>query len=158
MAVYRAEHPSYHRLPHVPARPLAEAVVAPPPGFRLTTIGPIVEASDARHPQVVEYIGCYSNMPGDACAAIDVRVTDYPTSEWAAYALRGTPTAGFDGSAIGTEAVVTKYGPPVLEARTDPQARAVYWRSGTTVVHIRGWLVPMDDVIRAYVARYPSSR
>jgi len=158
MAVYGSVRPSLERLPGVLPRPINRAVIAGAiTDHRFEPIGPVVNKATQQAPQYVEYLACYSNVPGDTCAVIEVRISEYPTREWAAYAMRGFPAAGFDGSSIGTEAMVTRGGQRYLERRMPADSHDVYWTSGTSIVRIRCHGFSIDDVLAAYLERYPSS-
>ena len=156
MAAYRATQPRMDNLQAVEAHPINYVTVARIGDYRLETMGPVVAPANSAHPQVVDYLACYSNVRGQTCAAIELRLTEYPTPEWAAYALRGLPATLWNGLAIGTEAVDTSFGQRILDRRVPSPGRELYWRSGTYVVHVRS-KVDASPIIRAYLARYPSS-
>jgi hypothetical protein len=155
---YRAGHPPRTELPHVAGRPADEVMILEPiAGHHFTSQGVRVVPPNESHPERAEYLACYSTVGGSTCAGIDVRVTEYQTAEWAAYAARGVPAVGGLGIGLGTEVVVEQFGHRIYHLPGALPRREVFWVSGPYLVRITSSFHDLDPIVRAYLDRFKSS-
>jgi hypothetical protein len=157
-----AEAPSSDDLPEIRPMPLEDAVVLQPiaelvpftPGHRwLAPETPTMFSSRERRVQPRRYEYFVSYAVGEI-AQIHVRVTQCPDDAWARYQLRhvgGIHGAIVDPSRFG---IVERLGSRVLLAPL-----AYFWSSGDKIVEVGRTGTPeaVDQVLRVYLDRYPSS-
>lgn len=162
LEVYFAQRPSLENLPPLVARPDDQVVILRPIAGRPNhSLGHGLQNADVYRSQRIEYVVCYMFNPSDRCGAnppaVDVRVTQYPTPQWALYAVKGTSVGGGYGAGLNREAVVTKFGQRILQPPVGRTRSEFYWASGVYVVHVMSDIPETDEFIRLYLERYPSS-
>jgi hypothetical protein len=163
MNAYRTQRPTLDGLPAIAARSDDQVMILTPIADHAAySLGYHVNPAYNDWPQNAEYTVCYMNRASEQCgatpAAVDVRVTQYPTAEWALYALKGTGAVGGYGAGLGREKVVVKFGQRLLQrALLTHDTGDVYWVSGVYVVRVMSYIPNADEFIRAYLERHPSS-
>jgi hypothetical protein len=162
-AEYRARRPSVSGLP--PIAPQSHDLVlvhAPIAGRLPVSPGSHVERAQFDRPEIAEYSICYVKQGVDHCDAtipdVRVSVTQYPTPEWAAYAVWGVSTVNGMINGLGREETITKFGQRILrQPLVDGVMSDVYWVSSVYVVRVMSNIPDADEFVRVYLERHPSS-
>ncbi len=129
-------------------------ILAPIGGHPVKFAGHYLPNAGGDLPQTVVYSASYKN-PTDEFSNVEVAgvmVTQYPTAEWAAYAVAGTSVLERTPAAV-----VRAFGQPVLASSQGIDPTDVYWQSGVFAVRVRSPIGGADEFIRAYLQRYPST-
>jgi len=155
IAEYRARQPELQGLPAAIAGADDERLILSPiGGHPVKFAGHYLPNAGGDRPQTVVYSASYKN-PTDEFSNVEVAgvmVTQYPTAEWAAYAVAGTSVLERTPAAV-----VRTFGPPVLASSQGIDPTDVYWQSGVFAVRVRSPIGGADEFIRAYLERYPST-
>jgi len=150
--------PSAKRLPPLPARPIDQVMILAPINTRTARPGESRRMlAGPTTPEYMQYSACYSPPGGDACKGSWVEVTEFPTPQWAKAGLRRIGRMADPDEIQPDEIAVEKFGHRLRQERVRPPDVLYYWWSGTSVVRVTGMNENVDDILRAYLSRYPSS-